>query len=207
MNYIKVVQTKLANSEVQLLYSCSDDGLINVYNLDVIGNEDSVYDDKDVPVKTRRGKPKEKRNPVFLFSLNSIEFTGVKKKKITSIDISNKRGLILVGCYGGDLMIWRTDLFRRERVVKEAYELVSKFKAHSQMFHLIAISPDENYFMTGSIDGVASIWRQPETAADLRELIEDLENGRKEGGNRREHPFKKNLIKSLSASSEIAISQ
>jgi WD40 repeat protein len=105
------------------------------------------------------------------------------------------------------LLIWRTDNYRREKVVKDAYELVSKIKAHAQTLHMISISPDENYFMTGSVDGTANIWKQPETAAEINELIEDIENGRKEGSSRKEHPFKRNLVKALDASSEISISQ
>lgn len=98
MNNVKVVQTKLCNSEVQLLYSGSDDGLINVYDLDKVGVSRDEIDENDNPVKTRRAKPREKKNPLFLFSLNSIEFTGLKKnKKVTAIDISNKRGLIFGG--------------------------------------------------------------------------------------------------------------
>lgn len=98
VNNVKVVQTKLCNSEVQLLYSGSDDGLINVYDLDKIGVSRDEIDENDNPVKTRRAKPREKKNPLFLFSLNSIEFTGLKKnKKVTAIDISNKRGLIFGG--------------------------------------------------------------------------------------------------------------
>lgn len=72
---------------------------------------------------------------------------------------------------------------------------------------MISISPDENYFMTGSVDGTACIWRPPETAEEINELIEDLENGRKDGGNKKEHPFKRNLVKTLQANSEMAISQ
>lgn len=98
VNNIKVVQTKLASSEVQLLYSGSDDGLINVYNLDKIGLSNQDMDYEDNPVKTRRAKPKETKNPLFLFSLNSILYTGLKKnKKIDSIDVSLKRGLIFSG--------------------------------------------------------------------------------------------------------------
>lgn len=98
VNSIKVIQTKLASSEVQLLYSGSDDGLINVYNLDAIDNFDVVNEQNETPVKTRRAKPVEKKNPLYLLSLSSIEFTGLKKnKKIDCIDISNKRGLIFSG--------------------------------------------------------------------------------------------------------------
>lgn len=208
VNSIKVVQTKLANSEVQLLYSGSDDGLINVYNLDIIENYDMLNDQNETPVKTRRAKPVEKKNPLYLLSLSSIEFTGLKKnKKIDWIDISNKRGLIFSGWYSGDLMIWRTDNYRREKVVHEAYELVSKIKAHSHHLHMISISPDENFFMTGSVDGTANIWRQPETAAEINELVLDLENGRKEGNTKKEHPLKKRLVTTLKGSEMFSISQ
>ena len=78
VNSIRVVQTKLANCEVQLLYSGSDDGLINVYNLDIIDNYDMLNDQSEIPVKTRRAKPTEKKNPLYLLSLSSIEFTGLK---------------------------------------------------------------------------------------------------------------------------------
>ena len=75
-------------------------------------------------------------------------------------------------------MIWRTDNYRREKVVHEAYELVSKIKAHSHHLHMISISPDENYFITGSVDGTANIWKQPETAAEINELVQELESGK-----------------------------
>ena len=172
MNNVQVVQTKLANREVQLLYSGSDDGLINVYDLDRIGVPKQELQDEENLVKTRRARPKEAKSPVFLFSLNSILFTGLKKnKKVNSINVSNKRGLILGGCYGGDLLIWRNDNYRREKVVLDGYELVSKIKAHGQTLHLISMSPDENYFLTGSVDGAACVWKQPETAAEINELI------------------------------------
>lgn len=182
VNSLKVVQTKLANSEVQLLYTTGDDGLINVYNLDRANKSDIDFDD-ETQVKTRRAKPPQNKNPLFLFSLSSIEFTGLKKnKKNHIVEVSNKRGLIYAGCYGGDLLIWRTDNYRREKVLKVAYELVSKIKAHQKSTHIISVSPDENYFMTGSIDGTACIWKQPETGHDIIDLISDLENGHKDGG-------------------------
>jgi WD40 repeat protein len=207
VNSIKVIPTKLMNSEVQLLYSGSEDGFINVYNLDQISQPNEDFDE-EMPVKTRRAKPSKKKNPVYLFSLDSTDFTGLKNnKKINIIDISNKRGLIYSGCYGGDLFIWRNDNYRRDRPVKEAYELVSKIKAHNQILHLISMSPDENYFMTGATDGTVKIWQQPETAQEINELIEDLENGRTEGGNKKEHPLKRNIIKAFDGSEELAICQ
>jgi len=187
VNSLKVVQTKLLKTEAQLLYSGSEDGFINVYNLDNIGLSIEELEE-DNPVKTRRAKPSQNKNPVFLFSLDSTYFTGNKNnKKINSIDVSNKRGLIFSGCYGGDLLIWRTDNYRRDKVVKEAYELVSKFKAHSQILHLISISPDENFFMTGATDGTVKIWRQPETSSEISSLIDELERGVKDGGNKKEY--------------------
>jgi WD40 repeat protein len=207
VNNIKVVQTKLLTSEAQLLYSASDDGFINVYNLDRLNKPASDFDDEN-QVKTRRAKPQTNKNPVYLFSLSSIEYTGLKKnKKHTVIEVSHKRGLILCGCYGGDLQIWRSDNYRREKVLKEGYELVSKIKAHSQTLHIITISPDENYFMTGSIDGTANIWKPPETGSDILELINDLESGCKDGGTKKEHPLKKNIIKALSVTNELTIGQ
>jgi len=159
VNSIRVLQTRLLNSEVQLLYSASDDGLINVYNLDRVNNPELNFDE-EMPIKTRRAKPQKKKNPLFLFSLSSIEYTGLKKnKKLTVIEVSYRLGLIYSGCYGGDLIIWRNDNYRREKVVKEGYELVTKVKAHQQTLHIISISPDENHFMTGSIDGTACIWK------------------------------------------------
>jgi len=43
VNQVKTVITKLVNGEHQLLYSCGDDGIINVYNLDRITNPNENY--------------------------------------------------------------------------------------------------------------------------------------------------------------------
>lgn len=184
MNNVKTFKTRLLYRDVQLLYSCSDDGLINVYNLDNIGLTLEEIEQMDSNVKTRRAQPKNNKNPLYLFSLNSIEFTGLKKnKKINCIDVSDKRGLVFGGCYGGDLLVWRNDNYRREKVVKDGYELVQKLKAHSQTIHLITISPDSNYLMTGSVDGTTKIWKQVAP------------------------PICVEVIKTLDATTEMAISQ
>lgn len=79
MNQVKTIYTKLANREHQLLYSCGDDGRINVYNLDRIENpSENDYDETENIVKTRRAKPRGPKDPLFLFSLSGIEFTGLK---------------------------------------------------------------------------------------------------------------------------------
>ncbi|CAI2386780.1 unnamed protein product [Moneuplotes crassus] len=208
VNQIKTVYTKLAASENQLLYTCGDDGLINIYNLDLIENPDIGKDADENTVQTRRAKPKVKKDPLFLFALSSIEFTGLKKdKKIDSIDFSNKRGLLFAGCYGGDLLIWRNDNYRREKFMKVAYELVSKIKYHDQILHLIAISPDDNYFLTGDTDGKVNIWRPPETAQDINELIGDISKDRNPAGNKQKGCFRKHLVATIDGSSEFSISQ
>lgn len=208
MNQVKTVYTKLATSEHQLLYTCGDDGLINIYNLDKIGKTGKEEDEFENLVKTRRAKPRVPKDPLFLFSLSSIEFTGLKKdKKVDSIEFSNRRGLLFSGCYGGELLIWRNDNYRRDRFTKEAYELVAKIKSHDQILHLIAISPDDNYFMTGDTDGRVNIWRPPETVYDINELIGDMGRDRNPGGNKNKASFKKHLVKTIEGSPEFSRSQ
>jgi WD40 repeat protein len=84
---------------------------------------------------------------------------------------------------------------------------VSKVKAHNEILHMILISPDDNYFMTGATDGSVNIWRPPETSNEINELIDELETGRKDGSTRKEHPFKKNLVQHLSPASEMQVCQ
>ena len=208
VNQIKTVYTKLAHTEAQLLYSCGDDGLINVQNLDNIGKSEKDLEETENLVKTRRAKPQMPKDPLFLFSLSGIEYTGLKKnKKIGTIDFSNKRGLLFAGCYGGDLCVWRNDNYRRDKFMKEAYELVSKIKVHGQILHMISVSPDDNFFMTGATDGKAIIWRPPETILDINELIGEVETDRKAGTHKSKSWFKKHLVSTIDGSSEFSICQ
>jgi WD40 repeat protein len=180
--------------------------LINVYDLDSIeADYPSEGVNEEALVKTRRVKPNENKT-IYLFSLNSSDFIKKKNKKINCVAIANNRGLIFAGCYAGDIFVWRTDIYRRDRIIQEAYELVTKVKAHGGMVHLVSVSPDENYFLTGSVDGSANVWRMPENAEEIKELINELEQGNKEGGFKKSS-FKKNLVKPIDCSREYAICQ